>query len=382
MKKALLILALALIGSAPLLLASGIGFTGLADNPLFREPSSDPYSFTSQLGIIRPADALSSPMEIMACVSDPETGKSSYVSLPIRSNAVSDPEYLNMKAGTSLGLLRTDLGFVKAELSLAGYINTVFEGFGGTDCLGLDGSCFLGFAIQGLDCLTLRFGLHHFSGHYGDEILETYYSTNSAVFEPFMSTIDVNGKTMNLSGPVQYVRDNSYLMSLSCDGPLGLRAYAQAELPRRESWIRPFAHVPSGYTNPSTHTDLIDRIGGSEAISADQKADENALKTGSSYRGWRLNGGLEWSVLLKDMTLLAGLDLQAHQDGQTAHQIGSYDPSRQWETELTATIAIMLKSALGARSLGLWASYHDGRFPLLNFFYQRTQCLSIGLRVY
>lgn len=85
-----------------------------------------------------------------------------------------------MKLGTSLGICRLrfeDVPFFKtldAELNAAGYINTIFNLFGKNDVLDFDGSFQFGATARFNDMFSIRAGIHHFSGHYGDEMLEKY----------------------------------------------------------------------------------------------------------------------------------------------------------------------------------------------------------------
>jgi hypothetical protein len=51
------------------------------------------------------------------------------------------------------------------------------NGFGKNYSLDYDGTFLVGGTLRFADLVTFRAGLHHFSGHYGDEILDQYYYT-------------------------------------------------------------------------------------------------------------------------------------------------------------------------------------------------------------
>lgn len=78
--------------------------------------------------------------------------------------------------------------------------------------------------------LSFRFGIHHFSGHYGDELLEKYCSYNRVNADDrfnggsaFLYPNAVTGHEYYLIEPVEYVRDNSWIMGLSADVPIASR---------------------------------------------------------------------------------------------------------------------------------------------------------------
>jgi hypothetical protein len=397
MKRLMLAAALAAL-SISMLAASGLSFSPFCADPAYQESASDPYSFSSKLAMQFSIGQSSAPMGIKAIIKDKVTGQSSYQYLEYRSMTSNALAYLNMKGGFSMGLARlsldTDTWFPKLSLeaNVAGYLNTVFCGFEKNDALGYDGSYFIGASLKVADIIALRFGLHHFSGHYGDEMLEKFYARNNASFSSSGNTIEYNGTEYTLSGLVEYVRDNSYLLGASVNLPFGFRIYTEAELPKNPSWLRPFIHVPADYENPvatdTGHPTLIDRIGGNtadgEQVSQDQLDAEQALKRTSegSYKAWRIHAGLEWSKIWTKIGILASCDVQMQQDGQTLHTIGGYSKTNPWELEVTASLSAVFPDCIGASSLKITAEYHDGRFPLLNYFYQRSRYASIGFQVF
>ena len=119
-----------------------------------------------------------------------------------------------------------------------GGINSVFQDFGGTDTLGFDGIWRLAATVRLLDTVSLRYGLHHFSGHWGDEIVEDLPRPGDADYIPYN----------NLE---EYVRASSYVFGMSVNPEPWARLYFEAELPMEECWLRPGVHVPAGLTSPS-----------------------------------------------------------------------------------------------------------------------------------
>ncbi|MFA7118191.1 MAG: hypothetical protein WC159_05390, partial [Sphaerochaetaceae bacterium] len=102
----------------------------------------------------------------------------------------------------------------------------------------------------------------------------------------------------------------------------------------------------------------------------------------SSYKAWRLQAGLELRFPVWDMGsfFLAG-DVQAHQDGQTLHQVGGYDPNNPWEFECTVGGGFEFNQSILGRKMRLECYYHDGRFPLLNYFFQRSKYVVMGIAI-
>lgn len=405
MKKFVFTICLALL-CASAFAGNLFSFDTVSQTPLYREAFADPYAFNTKLHIFQVSDPDLKPNRVYSIIAERTSGTETYGVfydyLPI-SDTMDDPQntrYFNMKTGVSLGLMHLRFNGYKlipsvdAQINLGGYINTIFCMFGANDTLAFDGSYFLGASVRFADILSVRFGMHHFSGHYGDEMLVDYFETNKVnASEQFKSgslfeyAKAKDGKDYYLINPVEYVRDNSWLLGVSADLPsksrLSVRVYGEAELPQDPSWFRPFVHVPAGYTSPSDpNQSLIDKIGGSESFPQDQLDEEQQVKEAGlgTYKGWRIHTGIEMRYNLGFCALFVAGDVQYHQDGQTKHTPGAYSPDNPWEIEYTVGGGVELgKVSSGGKTVRIEAYYHDGRTPSTQWFYQRTKYVTVGL---
>ncbi len=405
MKKILTSLTIILIFTAALNAESLFSYELLPSSPLYREPLADPYSYSTYVRGLFALDNEQRPNRIDAIVleRDRTTGeeRTFYSLIPYDTDGLKEKnnKYINMKTGVTVGLSRVRFNGsdwippLDFELDLAGYINNLFTTFSGADNLDFDGSFFFGASTRIGDTVTLRFGIHHFSGHYGDEVLKEFYSYNqvdftssyngSYLFNYALSHPDADkNKDYYLAGLVEYVRDNSYSAAVSASLPWGFRVYTEAELPMNPSWLRPFVHVPAGYSTKVKGEDktLIERIGGNEHITEEQIAEEESIKSNTGYRAWRLHCGLEWKWEFSSLSVFAAFDIQFHQDGQTKHTPGGYSPSNPWETEITLGGGIEIASR-GTTKVRFEAYYHNGRVPAPQWFYQRMSSITLGVGV-
>jgi hypothetical protein len=411
MKKVCLLVCLLILSLSALEAEDLFTFEVLPDSPLYKEATADPYSYSTYVRVISAlGDQRPNKIKSIVIEHDPDdtTGandRAFYAFLPYADYALSNDNknYVNMKTAVSLGLFRVRFNgkdwipTIDFEVTLAGYINTLFNLFGGTNTLDFDGSYFFGSSLRLADTVTFRFGIHHFSGHYGDEILQTYYAYNEADFTDmynfsalfdYAKTYSDADKTKKyyLSGPVEYVRDNSWMLAVSADLPWGFRIYGEAELPQNPSWLRPFVHVPADYDNQATNSSetLVEQIGNSENVPKAQFQEEENLKRTSngSYKAWRLHAGIEWRINVGFGAIFAAADLQFHQDGQTLHQIGGYSKDNPWEIEVTVGGGLELGNILeGKKTVRIEAYYHNGRVPATQWFYQRLSCVTVGIGI-
>lgn len=417
MKKVLIVLALVLVFATPLMADSLFSFSVLADTPLYSEASADPYAFSTHLAVIRAMDENRKPRMIKGVVvehpegaADRSQDRAFYKDMYYMDDALKKENnmYLHMKGGTSVGLLRTSFeGYkwvprIDFEVNLAGYINTIFNLFSKNEALVFDGSYFVGGSLKVANTVTVRFGMHHFSGHYGDEVIAKFNAYNgvdySKTYEGGSYIANYNelyggqpGKEYYLVEPVEYVRDNSWLLGLSADVLKGLRLYAEIEIPMNPSWLRPLAHCPADYRNMVEEADrptMISRIGGDaidgEHIPPDQlEAQEDLMRTANgSYKALRIHFGAEYRYPFSFGTAFAAFDFQLHQDGQTLHNLGTYSRSNPWETELTIGGGMEFP-AFSAKNhvIRLEAYYHTGRVPAVQWFYQRMDYISVGVSI-
>lgn len=412
MKKFLIVFALALV-CVSVFASDLFSFAPISQVPLYTESPADPYAFCSNLGVIMATDSNQRPNQILSIITDKVSDSdyrvfNDFLKYDDDAFKPANNKYIHMKTGTSVGLFRVRFeGYkwvpsVDAEFNIAGSINSIFTLFGKNDTLDFDGSYFLGGSLRVADLVTFRFGLHHFSGHYGDEMLSKYFAYNhvntDVMFNGGALFDYVNaeaGHEYYLIDPVEYVRDNSLIFGVSSTVPVSnrfsIRVYAESELPKNPSWLRPFVHVPADYENPvneSSRPTLIDRIGGTaidgEQFPQYQLDEEQELKrtANGSYKAWRIHSGVEVRMDLGFGAIFLAGDLQLHQDGMTKHQVGGYDNANPWEMEYTVGGGIELGEFLtDGKVARLEVFYHDGRTPATQWFYQRMKYVSVGLGI-
>ncbi|MFA7118192.1 MAG: hypothetical protein WC159_05395 [Sphaerochaetaceae bacterium] len=332
------------------LFGDALSFDWFAADALYPSSIANPFSSTSVLNLLYLTDG--QPRSIK--YTDTDTGSRKYEEVPfLKDSAYIDEHlYLQLKTGLNIGLFRFSYrDAVEAEMGFQGALNSVFQGFGGADNLGFDGIFFLGMNVRLFHLVTFRVGLQHYSGHYGDETLENISN--------------------QCGDPVEYTRDNNFLFGVSVQPASFIRLYVDANLPLEKSWMHPAIHIPSWVLKPTTGMSLQEVESSNENITGTDFAD--------SYKAWIIDGGVELHYPLHNLgSLFFAADVTANQDGQTLHQVGGYDPDNPWEFEYTLGFGIEFNQSLGLGHARILCSYHDGRFPLLNFFYQRSKYFGIG----
>ncbi len=360
------------------------------DQPLFKESISDPYAFTTGIHIVMLTKAEDNNFKVSCLVQDVDSGKIMYDYLAIRDPLKpKDNLYINMKLSGSTSLLRTrfngtdSLPSVDLDFNVLGYLNTLFCLYGASDTLDFDGSYQISTTMRIADMVSIRFGLHHFSGHYGDETLQKMYNynkvdfNNTGIIHNYTGAKGESGREYRLLSETEYVRDNSWIIGAQVELPFGLRVYGQCEIPQKDAWLRPFIH---GYDASSIH-----RCGGSEGADKEDGLIERVAeqKRGTAYKALRVHGGLEYTIDISFANLILSADIQAHQDGQNRnssglHEIDAYSPSNPWEFEYTFGGALELKSKIGGRNTRIEALYHIGRAPATQWFYKTGSFIYIG----
>jgi len=338
-----------------------LSFNLIDSDTLYPEYAADPYSLSSGLKYFKVSDFSGIPQTVLA------TDGSQYVEIPFANYSESEYDshssFWQIKGFVNLTFARIEYkDIVAAEVTAAGGLNSVFQAFGGTDTLGFDGIWRLAGTIRLFNIVSFRYGMHHFSGHWGDEIVEDLPQPGDADYIYYLRL-------------EEYVRASSHVFGISVNPFRWARLYFEAELPMKESWIRPGVHVPAGYVSPSGD-DLAYHILSQEGLL------EEVGSYDSSYKAWRLQTGVEFKWPIRDWgSLFVAGDCQFHQDGQTKHQVGLYDPNNPWEFEYTVGGGFEYEKSFIGRKIRIEAYYHEGRFPLTNFFFLRSNYISVGLAI-
>lgn len=376
-----------------------------SDGALYKEPLADPYAFVSRIHIQKALESDLRPTHIRSAVTvynGTTQLPTQYINLPYDQGVIANPgeysTYLHMRMGVSASLLRfrfegEKIPSIDAEISIAGALNTIFNIFSNSNALEFDGTWFVGANTQVADKYLLRFGMHHFSGHYGDETLDLFYNNNLIDFNEFSPNgesgkinSDFAGKNPSydyyLHNLVEYVRDNYWIIGASADLPYGFRVYGEFEWPWAGVWLRPFSSNPIGHETQDG-LPLIDYVGmSSEGFTEEQVTLEKQLKTGHGYNALRAHTGIEFRYSFKNVgTVFASFDIQFHQDGQTKHMPNSYSPDNPWEKEYSFVGGLELGDLVPGKNVRIEIGYHNGRVNGVNFFYQRSKVVSVGLSI-
>ena len=100
----------------------------------------------------------------------------------------------------------------------------------------------------------------------------------------------------------------------------------------------------------------------------------------SSYKAWRIGVGAEFEIPIPTVGLAyLALDMQFHQDGKINLETLQYEKDRPWDFEYTIALGMSLQEDERMPEVTIEVAWHDGRFPLLNFFFQESRYFSAGI---
>ena len=348
---------------------TGLSFTWAPIDPLFKE--SRAYQYNNNVAfryLMAPADTKYLATDILVADGTANGEQGGYKRLSFKDPNTGNNAYWNLKAAINTGLFRFSWhNYLQLELYLHGGLNTIFGAYGGVDVLGFDGFYGAGASLSVFDIVTLRFGFHHFSGHWGDETMNDFYSK-----------AETNHYTY--SGLTEYTRNNSWLFDISVEPVSWFRVLAEVELPQHVGWIRPAAHVPADTVkntseeSPDADKPLSDYIYSQEGLV--NSNDEYP----SSYKAWRIGVGAEFEIPIPTVGLAyLALDMQFHQDGKINLETLQYEKDRPWDFEYTIALGMSLQEDERMPEVTIEVAWHDGRFPLLNFFFQESRYFSAGI---
>ena len=301
-----------------------------------------------------------------------ETKKYDYVydTMNFRTPGSGQTSYLRLSSGLNVGICKVsyesdNLPTIQAEFSLQGSLNTVFESAGSTDLLGFDGVYFLGLNLGVGDMFTLRAGIHHYSSHYGDEIIESVYEygdNKDKLLADNDSTIILN-----------YVRQNAIVVGASLKPTSWIRFYSEVNaLPKNLLRIRPGIFAPDSTENKEGSNTQVGEVYPSEGNPGGR-----LTPYGNGYFNMRFNAGVELNY---DVPLLGelvfGYDIELIQEGQTKYQVGAYSPNNPWDIEHNISVSQKIGD-----DLALDVIFHSGRFPLNNLYNFNCKFVSIGFSI-
>ncbi len=326
----------------------------LAPNTSFFEPlNTDQFSPKTHIGAFYLLDA--DPKGNIIRFDKLNDNPGEYYPIINTYKEVKDDAFLLLQAAGGISALNFDFGNVQLQAHIQAYIRAVFYFFHGNDVMGFDGSYFIGAESKLLDSIILRGGLRHFSGHVGDEVLYAVLQSNPSYIDAEIS--EYVRDTIELS--VGYSnKDFSYV-----EGAISLI------VPKKNNYMLPFAHRPDyiisgGKTNEERDPE-------SYAVRGDY---------GSSYKAITLIGEVTFSYPFGMNNSFLGLSGKLHQDGVTKHTLDPSDDGGFWEYEYDVNLGLERFNQNG-RSISVELIWHDGRFPLLNYYWKRTKSASLVFSV-
>ena len=368
-------------------LGSGISLDPVKFQPLYREGRVNPYSYQTRLNLTYMPEEMDSTFLIRTLVKD---SKNNFLYKDYQTKQLNEMSKrhmnINMKLGSTLGLVRFSYKDIEFETNVLGYFNALFVYGGGGDCLGIDGSYFIGETVKLYDKYSFRLGFHHLSGHYGDESIDDFFNYNFKKIDDSSKSFATNEGDVYY-GLASYVRDNNIQFATSADLLNGLYLYGSVEMPLYKSWVRPFIHCPLNHiTGASDGADGFISLASSDGINV--KTDRNVAETEKAlrkagYLALQFNLGAEYEYKFSFGTVFAAVDFQAHQDGQTKHQIGMYNSKNMWDFEITVGTGLELSDAsFGGKKLSAEVLYHYGRPTVTQYYYKNTfNSISFGFAV-
>lgn len=388
----LLIVLTALVSSA---YASDFTFKAVSTQPLYDSYKADQWNFETRAQYINllEEDYL---YQVLVCTRY-EEGREAYYhnydkigetkedfvmeEANFRDKSEAVKKLYRVKTGFSFGALRLSYKDVfSIEACIQGALNLVFDAQGGTDCLGFDGIYFYGVNASFLDGLiSMRIGRHHYSGHYGDEIEESFLLRRDELGRVYADRFLLNSSDGGyISRFIQYVRQDSLVIGLSTQPTSWLRLYVEADiLTPKMHRVRPWFLVPEETMQDDGDHTLEQGIGYSEGV-YDTIDDSRKAPYSSSYKAMSFNLGVEVTIPVKSLgSAIFAFDVKLNQEGQTAYQIGAYSEDNPWDVDYNALVGFNIAQS----NLTVEFIYHNGRVPLMNFFWKHCSYWSLGFSV-
>ena len=355
MRKILLFLALMSLSVA---LSADFVFDFGPFDPLFPNQATDPRGISSSLHYLHQLSSTPEGNNILVKWHDKNPEDPDYFQVvDHRQWSEKFNNHLHLRVGTGVSILRFSFDdHLKLDATIQAGLNTVFASTGGADNLGMDGTFFVGAEAEIANAIAIRFGLRHYSGHVGDEIMMNAMS--------YLGT--------NRFDAVQYTRDNYLEAGLGFVGSSFINGSLTLMMPNNSSWWDPVFHIPDSI-EPLPGECYKDRLPEEWAVRGDY---------GASYKAYIVMLDLAMRLpITEKIALRGGINFKLNQDGMTNHTLTPLDDKAQWEAETSLLFALDFENAFDNKTLSLEFIYHNGRFPLLNYFWKRSSYISAGLSI-
>ena len=263
-------------------------------------------------------------------------------------------EMIQLKLGETVSLFRNTFTFnsflspFSFDFSMQGILQEFFKA-GFDDNIGYDGIFFMGGTLRIGDVVSMRIGRHHYCSHYGDATFKLVQNSSDPVFNDFWIKY-------------KYIRMDSIAIGLSIEPTSNIRVYGELNYPPK--WIR------------SLRPDMF----------APNWVMRGGFYINPDYPDWYnariVNVGFElnYPIFKKLGNTTVGYDLHMYEEGKVIydHEVGgliSFDPDAPWELEHNIRVAQELND-----TISLEVTYHNGRSPFNNFYFQHTEILGIVAR--
>ena len=176
MKKLTLIVIL-LIAITSLTFAGDVFSFSIAPiTPIYKESVAYTFSNSVRFSYLKTPSDAEYAINALLVSKENEEGNVEYASLPFKDADAHNTSFWYMKSASDIALLRFSWkNYITLEGYIHGGINTLFGAYGGVDTLGFDGQYGGGLDLGLFDKVFLRFSVHHFSSHWGDEVLYDFY---------------------------------------------------------------------------------------------------------------------------------------------------------------------------------------------------------------
>ncbi len=272
-------------------------------------------------------------------------------------SSVLDPQdrMIHLKLGETASLARSTFTFdhwlspISFDFSMQGLLQEFFLG-GFDDNIGYDGIYFFGGTFRIGDVVSMRIGRHHYCSHYGDATIKSIQSEITSL------------GTQDFWLTYKYVRMDAIAIGLSIEPTSNFRVYGELNFPPR--WIK------------SIRPDMF----------APNWVVRDGITINPDYPDWYnariVNVGFEYSnKFFKNLgTTTIGYDLHMYEEGKVQYNLedGStiwFDEDAPWELEHNVRIAQELND-----TVSIELTYHNGRSPFNNFYFQHTEIWGIGAR--
>lgn len=371
---------------------SDIQFTSYCIHPLYENYKADIWNSETQIGAL---SFIGSGIDSMLVQTRYEAGREDYYhnSEAINGKLVeeyvyeyakmfNDPikYYLKVKPSLSFGLFRLNYKDYTTELYGQFGLNAVFSIGHGNDMLSFDGMYGLGISAAYKDLVKIRVGIHHYSGHYGDEVLDSMWQNTDEKNRTYSN----RSESVNRLEPgyiekvAEYVRQDALVIGVSVNPVKYVRLYAEADIVKKNmNTLRPWILIPNNVNCTVDNEDMIGRIGSNEGVLNSSNASRKFAYS-DKYRALILNMGVELSYDLKTAGEISlSYNCRLNQEGQTMYQFNCYQEDNPWDIDHTVRLSYQFNNS----PLSVDAIFYNGRAPMLNYFYYHDSYFYLGCSV-